>query len=164
MNRIAMFLGLLSSTAFAVGPVVEGSAMVASAPLTQNARLWGGYQASLGVEFGDVFNHELALEFVALEGIGEPAAAQGLGGRYTFSVDFLGKKGFTPTVGIGVSAGRFLASSPGDNVGGFYLSARALAGVRYTFDFGLSLKALLVGNLYGPTVSFAPTLGIAWRF
>jgi hypothetical protein len=164
MRLVAMVLCLPAASAFAWGPVVEGGVMAVGVPLVQNQRVFSGTTASLGAEFGDRFNHELAVECIRLTGTDGPAGAQALAGRYTFSVDFLKKDGFTPTVGVGLSVGRFIAQSPGDSVGGFFLAARGLAGVRYTFDFGLSLKALVAVNFYGVQLSVAPTLGIAWRF
>jgi len=165
MRLLAVVVCLSAVSAFAWGPVAEGGVMVVGVPLLRNQRTFSGSTASLGLEFGDRFNHELAVEWVRLQGVtSEPAGAQALAGRYTFSVDFLGKKGFTPTVGLGVSLGRFVAQSPGDSVSGFFLGARALAGVRYTFDFGLSLKALVAVNFYGVQFSVVPTVGLAWRF
>lgn len=165
MRLLAVVLCLSSVSALAWGPVAEGGVMVVGVPIARNQRTFGGSTASLGLEFGDRFNHELAVEWIRLQGVtSEPAAAQALAGRYTFSVDFLGKNGFSPTVGLGVSVGRFVAQSPGDAVSGFFLAGRALAGVRYTFDFGLSLKALVAVNFYGLQVSVAPTVGLAWRF
>ncbi|MDX2013621.1 MAG: hypothetical protein SFW67_25735 [Myxococcaceae bacterium] len=164
MRLTVMMACLAAGSGLAWGPVVEGGAMVVGVPLGQSNRSFTGTTASLGMEIGDRFNHELALEWVSLVGNDGPARSNALGGRYTFSVDFLGKKGFTPTVGIGLSVGRFIAQSPGDSVGGFFLAGRGLAGVRYTFDFGLSLKALVAVNFYGVQLSVAPTLGVAWRF
>lgn len=164
MRLVAVVLCLSAVSAFAWGPVAEGGVMVVGVPLVQQQRVFSGTTASLGVEFGDRFNHELAVEWIRLVGTDGPAGAQALGGRYTFSVDFLGKQGFTPTVGVGLSVGRFIAQSPGDSVGGFFLAGRALAGVRYTFDFGLSLKALVAVNFYGVQLSVAPTVGIGWQF
>ena len=165
MRLMAMMLCLSAGSALAWGPVVEGGVMVVGMPLVQKQRAFSGSTASLGVEFGDRFNHELAVEYLRLQGLTDgPAAAQALAGRYTFTVDFLGKQGFTPTVGVGLSVGRFFAQSPGDNVSGWALAARAVAGVRYTFDFGLSLKALVAANFYGLHVSVAPTVGVAWQF
>ncbi len=165
MRLVAVVLVLSAVSAFAWGPVVEGGVMVVGVPLVERQRVFSGSTASLGVEFGDRFNHELAVEWIRLVGVNDgPAAAQALAGRYTFSVDFLGKNGFTPTVGVGVSVGRFVAQSPGDSVRGFALAGRALAGVRYTFDFGLSLKALVAVNFYGVQLSVAPTVGVGWQF
>ena len=165
MRLLVMVVCLAAASAFAWGPVVEGGVMVVGVPLAKNQRVFSGSTASLGLEFGDRFNHELAVEWVRLQGVTtEVASAQALAGRYTFSVDFLGKQGFTPTVGIGVSVGRFVAQSPGDAVSGFFLAGRALAGVRYTFDFGLSLKALVAVSFYGVQLSVAPTVGVGWQF
>jgi hypothetical protein len=164
MRLLTVMMCLSTVSAFAWGPVVEGGVMVVGVPLVRQQRVFSGTTASVGVEFGDRFNHELAVEWLRLVGTDGPAAAQALAGRYTFSVDFLGKKGFTPTVGVGVSVGRFVAQSPGESVGGFALAGRALAGVRYTFDFGLSLKALVAVNFYGVQLSLAPTVGVAWQF
>lgn len=165
MRSGALAVCLAAGSAFAWGPVAEGGAMVAGIPLVAKQRVFGGTTASLGVEFGDRFNHELAVEWVRLTGLSaQPAAAHALAARYTFSVDFFGKQGFSPTVGLGLSAGRFVAESPGDQVRGLFLGVRALAGVRYTFDVGLSLKALLAVNFYGQHLTVAPTMGVAWRF
>lgn len=164
MRLIAVVLCVSAGSSLAWGPVVEGGAMVVGVPLVQKQRVFGGTTASLGIEVGDRFNHELAVEWIRLVGTDGPAGAQALGGRYAFSVDLLGKAGFTPTVGVGVSVGRFIAASPGDSVRGVFVAARGLAGVRYTFRFGLSLKALVAVNFYGVQLSIAPTVGVAWRF
>lgn len=162
MRLLTLVVVASSLRALAWGPVVEGGVMAVTTPGALTARPFGGFTASAGLEFGERLNHEVALELVSLTGT-EAASAQGLGARYTLSFDFFGKQGFSPTVGLGVGVGRFIASSPGDRVAGFFVSGRALAGIRYTFDIGLSLKALLVGNVYGPQISLVPTLGLGWQ-
>lgn len=161
---LALVVFASSTSALALGPVVEGGALLVTNP-SRNARLYAGLDLSVGLEFGDVLNHELAIELVDVQGlVPDGSNARGLGARYTLSIDFLGKDGFTPTIGLGVGGGSFFARSPGDDVGGFFISGRALAGVRYTFSFGLSLKALFAVNFYGSAIAFVPTAGAAWVF
>ncbi len=157
-------------SAWAWGPVVEAGGMVAGhapdASSTTDYRHFGGLATSVGVELGNRFNHELALEWAQLSDLTPSLAyANTMALRYTFSVDFFGKHGFTPTLGVGVAVGRFEATGSRETVDGVYLAGRLLVGVKYTFSFGLGLRADLVGSVYGlGNFGLLPSLGLSWRF
>ncbi|MCU0698794.1 MAG: hypothetical protein MUC96_20015 [Myxococcaceae bacterium] len=163
--RLVLLLAALSTPAWAWGPTVSvGPSGTISTQNSQPA-LYVGHTLRLGLEFGTIINHEVAVELLGLPRFDEPGLANAVMARYTLTVDFLGKKGFTPLVGLGVSGGRFFVVSPTERVGGWAASAFATAGVRYTFDFGLSLKAELQGGLYGPGYwTASPSISAAWRF
>ncbi len=163
--RLGLLLLALSSTAWAWGPTVSVGPSGTISTLRSQPALYLGHTVRVGLEFGTIVNHEVALEVLGLPRLDEPGLANALMARYTLSIDFLGKRGFTPLLGLGVSGGRFLVSAPSERAGGWAASAFATAGVRYTFDFGLSLKGELQGGLYGPGLWTAtPSLTAAWRF
>jgi hypothetical protein len=165
MRTLLLVVTLSSASALAWGPTVTAGPTATVTTLGSSPTVYAGPMLRFGLEFGTIFNHELSVEYLQLPRFDEPGHANALGLRYAFSVDFLGKRGFTPTVGLGVSGGRFFVTSLTERAGGWAVSAFATVGVRYTFDFGLSLKAELQGGMYGPGIwSAAPTLTAAWRF
>jgi hypothetical protein len=163
--RIALLVAALSTPAWAWGPTVSAGPSATISTLRSQPAVYAGHSLRLGVEFGTVVNHELALEVLRVPRFDEPGLANALMARYTLTVDFLGKKGFTPLVGLGVSGGRFFVTTLTERAGGWAASAFATAGVRYTFDVGLSLKAEVQAGLYGPGLwTVAPSVTAAWRF
>lgn len=133
---------------------------------TTDYRTFSGLSTSVGVQLGERFNHEIALEWARLADLAPHiASAETIAARYMFSIDFFGKHGFTPSVGVGLAVGRFAALGSGEQVDGIYLAGRARAGVRYTFDFGLALRADLTMSVYGKgNFGFLPVVGVGWQF
>lgn len=166
MRTILVIIALLGpGVSLAWGPVVGGGALGASSASGPRPALYLGPTVRLGVEFGERFNHEVAVESLQLPRFDRPGTAHAVVGRYTFSVDFLGKRGFTPVVGVGLGGGRFFVLDATEQVSGWALAVSALAGVRYTFDFGLTLKAEVSGSYYGGGLfSMAPAALVGWQF
>lgn len=165
MRLALMAVSLVSGSALAWGPVLSGGALATFTKPDGRSALYLGPTLGVGIEFGERLNHELGVEGLQLPRFDRPGVATAVLGRYTLTFDFLGKRGFTPFVGAGVGVGRFFVVDTTERVSGWALAASVLAGVRYTFSFGLSLKATVVGSYYGATLfSVAPSAGVGWQF
>jgi hypothetical protein len=184
MNARLLFLGFVccSASAFAWGPVAEVGATITTresytqqgSTVTFNRMV--GPRLLVGLELGDRFNHELGFEYSTVSGTGTtlgvdvPISTTTIAGRYTFSVDLLKKEGFTPLVGVGLAVGQFrvtggsAATGGVEHGGGVYLAFHAVAGLRYTFENGLGLKAQFTVSTYGGLIGLQPSLAAAWRF
>jgi hypothetical protein len=164
---------LVSSSAFAWGPVVEGGVVITPVQTSGAVTFTNlvGPRLLAGLEVGDRFNHELGFEFSRVTGSGVSAGVsvpgvvvQSLAGRYTFSVDFLGKKGFTPLVGVGLAVGQADLRVDTVSTQKLWLAFHAVAGARYTFENGLGLKLQFTVSTHGGFVGLEPSLVAAWRF
>lgn len=165
MRQILLLALVVATPSFAFGPVLGGGVLATYTTGGSRPALYLGPAVRLGVEFGDRFNHELSVEELELPRFDRPGTAHAILGRYTFSVDFLGKRGFTPLVGVGVGGGRFFVIDPTERVSGWALSLNAIAGLRYTFEFGLTLKAEVTGSYYGAGLfSVSPAGLVGWQF
>ncbi len=159
-----------STSARAIGPVVEVGGMLAGhepdPSSSTDYNRFSGLTTSVGIELGDRFNHELALEWARLADLSPHIAlAETVAAHYMFSVDFLGKHGFTPSIGVGLAIGRFAAIGSGEAVSGLYLAGRLRAGLRYTFGWGLGVRADLTASVYGNgNFGLMPVVGVSWRF
>ena len=165
MRALMLAVSVVSCSALAWGPTVTAGPTATISTLRSSTAVYAGPMVRVGLELGEFFNHEVSLEAMQLPRFDEPGVAHALSARYAFSVDFLGKEGFTPTLGLGVSGGRFFVTTRVQEAGGWAFSAFATAGVRYTFDVGLSLKLELQAGLYALGLwSATPSLTAAWRF
>lgn len=175
---------LVSLPVFAMGPVLEGGANITLPQTTTSGSSTVvfsslvGPVARAGFEIGERFNHALVFEFTQSSGTGTtagvtlPVGVQTLAGRYTFSVDFLKKDGFTPSLGVGLAVGTVNinvgnASTVNGNptsTSRLYLAFHAVAGARYTFKNGFGLRLDLAASTYGGFVGLQPTAGLSYRF
>ncbi len=156
---------VVATPSFAFGPILGGGVLGTHTSGGTGSALYLGPVVRLGVEFGERFNHELAVEELQLPRFDRPGTAHAILGRYTFSVDFLGKRGFSPLVGLGLGGGRFFVVDAAERVSGWALSLNAIAGLRYTFEFGLTLKAEVAGSYYGGGLfSLSPAGLVGWQF
>lgn len=127
-----------------------------------------------GWEFGTRFNHEITFQYTHAGAVGEASdIALGAGvntyaAGYRFGVDFLGKEGFTPYIGVGLYTGWVDVTVAGGDVrtstGGVLLELHGAAGARYTFESGLSLRAEVAGSTYGGLIGVQPSLGAGYQF
>jgi hypothetical protein len=170
---VAVLVCLGATSAFAWGPVVEAGPVITLQQATSSGVSFNnlvGPRLLAGLEVGDRFNHEFAVEWSRVSGVGNtslsstPVSLQTLAGRYTFSVDFLKKEGFTPLLGVGFAAGTADVTAGDQAASRFYLAFHAVAGARYTFDNGLGLKVQLTVSTYGGFVGLQPSVAAAWRF
>lgn len=129
-----------------------------------------GPVARAGLEIGERFNHALVFEFTQSSGLGTtlgasvPVSLRTLAGRYTFSVDFLKKEGFTPSLGVGLALGTVHITVADQNTDRLYLAFHAVAGARYTFAGGFGVRLDLAVSTYGGFVGLQPTAGVSYRF
>jgi hypothetical protein len=167
---------VLSASSFAMGPVVEAGANVTlaqsqtSGANTVTFNHLAGPVVRAGFEIGERFNHALVFEFSQSSGVGSmsgvsvPVGIQTFAGRYTFSVDFLKKEGFTPSLGVGVGVGQFTVTAANQVGTGLYLAFHAVAGARYTFGNGLGVRLDVAVSTYGGFIGLQPTAGVSYRF
>lgn len=178
MNRfIAVALVLGAGSSFAFGPAVEAGATItlidtirSNSSSEVKVTPMVGPVVRAGFEIGERFNHALVFEFTNSSGSGMsqgftvPVGIRTFAGRYTFSVDFLKKRGFTPSVGIGIAAGVAQVDVDGSLAQTFYLAFHGQAGVRYGFENGFGLRFDLAVSTYGGFIGLQPTVGASWRF
>jgi len=168
-----------SAAAWGMGPVVGGGAvytMVETANGTVTFSHLVGPSARVGFELGDRFNNEFSFQWSQASGTGTqsgltlPIQVRTLAGRYTFTVDFLTKKGlaalpgFTPFLGVGLAAGTVHIQVDTVEKDAFYLEFHAVVGARYTFANGLGLRAEVALSTYGGFSALQPTLAVSYRF
>lgn len=131
-----------------------------------------------GYEFGDRWNQEVALQWSHSSShstsgdidLDVEFATYAVG--YRFSVDFLGKKGFTPYVGTGVYLGMADLSVTGEQAGyqatqgasPVFLELHAAVGARYTLESGLNFRVEVAGSTYGGLFALQPSLGGGFQF
>ena len=173
INRSLLLCCLaLSVPSFAWGPVAEGGANI-TLPQNLNGVTFTplvGPVLRAGMEIGELINNALVFEFTQSSGTGSSMGqtlqigVQTFAGRYTFSVDFLKKEGFTPSLGAGIAVGVVNLRVADQGTQRLYLAFHVVAGARYTFTNGLGVRLDLALSTYGGFVGLQPTAGVSWRF
>lgn len=167
---------LLVTTALAQGPF--GTVGVVWTPALNvgsgNVGPFFGPAARAGWEFGTRFNHEVTFQYTHAGAVGEAqetalgAGVNSYAAGYRFGVDFLGKKGWTPYLGVRLYTGLVEVTVVGGDLVSTtmapYLELHAAVGARYTLDNGLSLRAEVAGSTYGGLIGVQPSLGAGYQF
>ena len=137
-----------------------------------------GPAVRLGWEIGDHWNHEFAFQWTSVGSKGEFSDVPITLGFSTYAVGYrfaweaLGKKGFTPYVGVGLYTGyaaiEATASQGGQtgfqDGGTVFLEFHLALGFRYSFKSGLNLRFDVAGSTFGGFIAAQPTFGVGYQF